>query len=135
MYGNDIDDTITPIEAGLTWTIGGPKSRRRQEQGFNGADKFLTPEGKLKKTTKKRVGLMGFKAPAREGAELFVGETKVGHVTSGTFSPCLKKPIAMGYVAKEYAAEGSEIQVKIRNKMQAATVTKMPFVPTSYYKA
>lgn len=135
LYGNDIDDTITPIEANLTWTIGGPKSRRRTEQGFNGAEKFLTPEGKLKKTTKKRVGLTGFKAPAREGAELFVGDEQVGHVTSGTFSPCLKKPIAMGYVSKELAKEGTEIQVKIRNKMQTAVVTKMPFVPTNYYKA
>jgi len=134
LYGNDLDDTTTPIEGNLTWTIGGPKTRRRQEQGFLGASKFLTPEGKLKKTTRKRVGLSGMKAPAREGAEIYVDEEKVGVVTSGTFSPSLKKPIAMGYVAKDFSADGSEVSIKVRNKMQPALVTKMPFVQTNYYR-
>jgi aminomethyltransferase len=58
----------------------------------------------------------------------------VGVVTSGTFSPCLKKPIAMGYVATEHAKEGSEVEIKVRNKMQPATVTKMPFVESHYYR-
>ena len=55
LYGNDIDDTINPIEANLTWTIGGPKSRRRTEQGFNGADKFLTAEGKVSQSSAPRL--------------------------------------------------------------------------------
>lgn len=55
-------------------------------------------------------------------------------MTSGTFSPCLKKPIAMGYIAAAHASEGSEVQIKVRNKMQPAVVTKMPFVETSYYR-
>lgn len=136
LYGNDLDGTTTPIEGALGWTMGGPKSRRRLEQGFVGAEHFLTPEGKLKKTTRKRVGIMGMKAPAREHAEIYdaTGEKKIGEVTSGTFSPCLKKPIAMGYVETGMHKNGTEVMVKIRNKMQKAAVTKMPFVEASYYK-
>mmetsp|Transcript_61437 Transcript_61437/g.139077 ORF Transcript_61437/g.139077 Transcript_61437/m.139077 type:complete len:205 (+) Transcript_61437:184-798(+) len=134
LYGNDLDDTTTPIEGNLTWTIGGPKTRRRTEQGFLGAEHFLTPEGKLKKTSRKRVGLAGMKAPAREGAEIFVDDEKVGVVTSGTFSPTLKKPIAMGYVSSDLSKEGTEVSIKVRNKMQPAVVTKMPFVETGYYR-
>jgi aminomethyltransferase len=59
LYGNDLDETINPVEANLTWTIGGPKSRRRVEQGFLGASKFLEKDGKLKPVTKKRVGFGG----------------------------------------------------------------------------
>jgi aminomethyltransferase len=77
---------------------GGPKSRRRTQQGFLGADKFLKPDGKLIPVTKKRVGIAGMKAPAREHADLFnaEGTQKIGEITSGGFSPTLKKPIAMG---------------------------------------
>jgi aminomethyltransferase len=60
---------------------------------------------------------------------------QIGVVTSGTFSPCLKKPIAMGYIATDYSKEGTEVSIKVRNKMQPAVVSKMPFVPTSYYRA
>ena len=92
LYGHDLNETINPVEATLAWTMGGPKSRRRQEGGFLGAEHILTPDGGLQKVAKKRVGLMGMKAPAREGAEIFdaAGEKKIGEVTSGTFSPCLK---------------------------------------------
>jgi len=57
-----------------------------------------------------------------------------GEVTSGTFSPCLKKPIAMGYVEKAFQKEGTEVAVKVRGKMQAAQITKMPFVEQRYFK-
>ena len=79
---------------------------------------------------------MGMKAPARGHAEIFdaSGEKKIGEVTSGTFSPCLKKPIAMGYVETGMHKNGTEVMIKIRNKMQKAEVTKMPFVPASYYQ-
>jgi len=96
----------------------------------------LTPEGKLKKQPRKRVGIVGMKAPAREGTEIYGadGTTLVGQVTSGTYSPCLKKPIAMGYVDTALAKAGTELQLKIRNKMQTAEVTKMPFVESRYYR-
>jgi len=116
--------------------MGGPKSRRRVEGGFLGAEKILTPEGKFKKTSRKRVGIVGMKAPARSHAEIYdaSGEKKIGEVTSGTFSPCLKKPIAMGYVETGMHKNGTDIMVKIRNKMQKANVTKMPFVESRYYR-
>lgn len=136
LYGNDLDETTNPVEGALAWTLGPASSRRRKEQGFLGADKFLTPEGKLKKVERKRVGLMGMKAPARGGVEIYdaAGEEHIGVVTSGTFSPCLKRPIAMGYVATPSAKPGTKIMVKIRNKMQEAEVVKMPFVESRYYR-
>ena len=63
------------------------------------------------------------------------GENKIGEVTSGTFSPTLKKPIAMGYVETAHAKAGTDIMVNIRGKMQPAKVEKMPFVETHYYRA
>jgi len=137
LYGNDIDATTTPVEAALGWTMGGPKARRRKEQGFLGAEKFLTPEGKLLPIARKRVGLAGFKAPARAHTEIFdvSGGTKIGEVTSGTFSPSLGKPIAMGYVATEHSKEGTKVAVKVRGKLQEAEITKMPFVTQHYHKA
>lgn len=134
LYGHDLNESINPVEGALAWTIGGPKSRRRIEGGFLGADHILTPQGKLKEVSQKRVGIMGMKAPARENTEIYSGETKIGHITSGTFSPCLKVPIAMGYVTTEHAKVGTAIQLKIRGKMQDAIVTKMPFVETRYFK-
>jgi len=136
LYGNDLNATTNPVMGTLAWTLGKPKTRRRTEQGFVGASTFLTPEGKLKKQTRKRVGIMGMKAPAREGTEIYAedGTTLVGEVTSGTYSPCLKKPIAMGYVDTALAKAGTGLQLKIRNKMQVAEVTKMPFVESRYYR-
>lgn len=136
LYGNDLNGDINPIEGTLGWTIGPPGSRRRVEGGFLGAEHILTPDGKFQKVTKKRVGIKGMKAPARDHTEIFdaTGETKIGEVTSGTFSPCLKAPIAMGYVETASAKVGTEIMLKIRNKMQPAKIEKMPFVPSNYYR-
>lgn len=136
LYGHDLNEDINPVMATLGWTLGGVGSRRRTEQGFLGADKFLTLDGKFQKQTKKRVGIMGMKAPAREHAEIYdaTGETLIGEVTSGTFSPCLKAPIAMGYVATANSKEGTDVMIKIRNKMSSAKITKMPFVETRYYR-
>jgi len=136
LYGNDLNGDTTPTMGALGWTLGKPKSRRRVEGGFVGAEHILTPEGKFKKTLKKRVGIFGMKAPAREHTEIYdaEGEKLIGEVTSGTFSPCLNKPIAMGYVESSSAKAGTDVTLKIRNKMQKAKVTKMPFVETSYYR-
>lgn len=136
LYGHDLNETINPVEATLAWTMGGPKGRRRTEGGFLGVEHILKPDGKLQKVAKKRVGIMGMKAPAREGAEIYdvTGETKIGVVTSGTFSPCLKRPIAMGYVDTGLSKAGTEISIKVRGKMQNAAVTKMPFVESRYYR-
>jgi aminomethyltransferase len=136
LYGHDLDGTINPVEAALAWTMGGPKSRRRIEGGFLGAEHILKPDGKLQSVTKKRVGIIGMKAPAREGAEIYnaTGETQIGIVTSGCPSPCLKVPIAMGYVETQSSKKGTEINVKVRGKMQKAMVESMPFVESRYYR-
>ena len=136
LYGNDLDENTNPVEGALTWTIGGPKTRRRKEQGFLGADKFLTSEGKLIKQQRKRIGIAGMKAPARDHTEIYTsdGETILGQVTSGGFGPTFGKPLAMGYVPPEYAKDGTELNVKVRGKMQPCVVTKMPFVETKYFR-
>ena len=136
LYGNDLDETTTPIEGALGWTMGPPGSRRRTEGGFLGAEHILTPEGKFQKVARKRVGIKGMKAPAREHTEIYdaTGETMIGEITSGTFGPTVKAPIAMGYVETKSAKVGTEVMLKIRNKMQKAQVTKMPFVEARYYR-
>ena len=140
LYGHDIDAATTPGEAVLGWTIG---KRRRAAGGFLGADVIL---GQLNAKTapRKRVGLAVEGAPAREGAIIYAAPAdaaatpadakRVGVVTSGTFSPCLKAPIAMGYVASTLAADGTRLAIDVRGKLVPARVTKMPFVPTRYYK-
>eukprot|EP00525_Craspedostauros_australis_P006907 CAMPEP_0198109658 /NCGR_PEP_ID=MMETSP1442-20131203/1717_1 /TAXON_ID= /ORGANISM="Craspedostauros australis, Strain CCMP3328" /LENGTH=417 /DNA_ID=CAMNT_0043765419 /DNA_START=25 /DNA_END=1278 /DNA_ORIENTATION=+ len=136
LYGNDLNEETNPIEGALGWTLGGKGGRRRTEQGFLGAETFLTPEGKFRKQSRKRVGIFGMKAPARDHTEIYdaTGENLIGEITSGTYSPCLKAPIAMGYVSSANAKAGTEVMLKIRNKMQKAAVTKMPFVESRYYR-
>lgn len=132
LYGSDLDDTTTPVEAGLTWTI--PKSRR-ETGGFLGAERILTQIKDKKTIERRRIGLIVQGAPAREGAEILDKEGNViGKVTSGCPSPCLKKNIAMGYVKSGFHKKGTDLSVKVRNKIQDAVVTKMPFVEAKYHK-
>ncbi|KAG8002824.1 Aminomethyltransferase [Nibea albiflora] len=129
LYGNDIDETTTPVEATLVWTIG---KRRRQNRDFPGAD-IIVPQIKAK-TARKRVGLVSTGPPVRQHTPILGPDGKViGEVTSGCPSPCLKKNIAMGYVDAAFAKNGTAIQVEVRKKAVPATVSKMPFVPTNYY--
>jgi aminomethyltransferase len=132
LYGNDIDTTTTPIEAGLAWTI--PKSRRA-DAGFLGAATILDQLNN-KTWNRRRVGLVIDKAPARQGTDVFAadGKTKVGVITSGTMSPCLKQPISMAYVDKAHHKDGTKLKVVLRGKEHDAVVAKMPFVPTKYFK-
>ncbi|RUP46157.1 hypothetical protein BC936DRAFT_147284 [Jimgerdemannia flammicorona] len=130
LYGHDLDDTITPVEAGLTWTIA---KRRRQSGGFLGSS-IILPQIK-DGVTRRRVGLIVEGAPAREGAEILTPDgNRVGTVTSGGPSPSLKKNIAMGYVADGQHKLGTPLVVKVRGKDQSARVVKMPFVEAKYYK-
>ncbi|KAK6443180.1 Aminomethyltransferase, mitochondrial [Oleoguttula sp. CCFEE 5521] len=134
LYGHDLDDTTTPVEAGLAWII--PKSRRSLDSGtrFNGAETVipqLTPASKGGSgVSRKRVGLTVEGAPAREGAEILSTDgTPVGTVTSGCPSPTMKQHIAMGYVKTSLQKPGTEVKVKVRGKERKGTVVKMPFVP------
>lgn len=130
LYGNDLDEGITPIEAGLAWTVG---KRRRTAFDFLGGEviKRQLADG----VSKRRVGFVSSGAPARQHSAITTpsGET-VGEITSGAFSPTLKKNIAMGYVEKPHDKAGTALKLVVRGKSNDATVTKMPFVSTTYYK-
>lgn len=123
LYGNDIDDTTSPIEAGLGWIT-----------KFNNGRQFIDRDYlTMQKTEGVTRQLRGFvmleKAIPRHGYELTDSEgNNIGIVTSGTMSPVLNQGIGMGYVAKEYAAFGTTIYVKIRNKNIPAEVVKVPFI-------
>lgn len=138
LYGHDLDDTTTPVEANLNFII--PKSRRAAENaGFNGAEIIipqLTPVSKGGMgVSRRRIGLVVEGAPAREGAEIVDDEGKgVGKITSGCPSPTLKKNVAMGYIKDGMHKAGTEVQVMVRGKKRKAVVTKMPFVPAKYYR-
>ncbi|XP_050973565.1 aminomethyltransferase, mitochondrial [Labeo rohita] len=129
LYGNDIDETTTPVEASLVWTIG---KRRRQTRDFPGAD-IIVSQIKAK-TQRKRVGLLSTGPPVRQHTPILSSDGRViGEVTSGCPSPCLKQNVAMGYVEAGLSKVGTSIQVEVRKKAVPAVVSKMPFVPTKYY--
>ncbi|KAG9412739.1 hypothetical protein AC1031_015639 [Aphanomyces cochlioides] len=131
LHGHDITPETTPIEGALAWTM---SKRRREEGGFPGAD-IILDQLNNKTFTKKRVGFTVEGAPAREGAEVYnTAGDLIGHVTSGTLSPTLKQAIGMMYVTKGHFKIGTDVQIKVRNKMQPAKVAKMPFVEARYYK-
>src|SRR5437588_4647155 len=131
LYGHDIDETTTPIEADLAWTIG---KRRRAEGGFPGATMILRQlaEG----TARKRVGIRpDGRAPAREGTAIVdPTRSRIGTVTSGGFGPSVGAPIAMGYVDAAHNAEGSALSLIVREVARPAHVSRLPFVPTRYYR-
>jgi len=131
LYGNDIDETTTPVEAGLAWTI---NKRRRQEGGFPGDEIILRQlvEG----PPRRRVGIeIDGKAVARAGTQITDRWGKaLGTVTSGGFGPSVGGPIAMGYVDTDHAAANTVVNLVVRNKPIAARIVKLPFVPHRYAK-
>ncbi|HUN51989.1 MAG TPA: glycine cleavage system aminomethyltransferase GcvT [Candidatus Sulfotelmatobacter sp.] len=132
LYGHDIDETTTPIEAGLAWSI---SKRRRGEGGFPGA---AVIQRQLADGVRRR--LVGLKpdgrAPAREHSEITdAAGGRIGEVTSGGFGPTVGGPIAMGYVATAHAAAGSAVQLVVRGKPLPAKVVALPFTPKRYAKS
>jgi aminomethyltransferase len=131
LYGHDADETVSPIEAALTFAV--PK-KRRERGDLRGGARILRElaEG----PSRVRVGLRILEgAPAREGAEIADETGKViGRVTSGGFSPTLAQPIAMGFVPPAYQAVGARLNVIVRGKAQGAEVVSMPFVPHRYVR-
>jgi aminomethyltransferase len=129
LYGHDIDETTSPIEANLAFSIG---KRRKMARDFPAAERLM---GELLDGTKrKRVGFrVQEKVPAREGAEIVDKTGRViGRITSGSFGPSVGAPIAMGYVETEFAADGTELGVLVRGKTLPVQVAPMPFVPHRY---
>ena len=129
LYGNDIDDTTTPIEAALKWTVDLDKGydfngkEVIEEQIKNGVDRYLK----------------GFemidRGIARHGMDIYnENDKKIGYVTSGNYAPYLKKNIGLGYIDKPYHKRGTEIYIDIRGKKKKAEIVKTPFYKKSYKK-
>ena len=129
LYGHDIDETTSPVEAGLMWSIA---KRRRTDGGFVGAARVLRElaEG----PARKRVGLKPEgRAPARDGTNVTDAAGRaIGVVTSGGFGPTMGGPIAMGYVETGSSGPGTPVQLIVRDKPMAAQVTALPFVPNRF---
>ncbi len=128
LYGHDLAETISPVEAGLNFAL---SKRRRLAADFPGAARVLRElDGDLSRV---RVGLKVTGAPAREGAEIAdASGAIVGRVTSGGFSPTLSAPIALGFVPPALSAVGTPLNVIVRGRSQPAEVAGLPFVPHRY---
>ncbi len=137
LYGNDLDVTTTPVEAGLNWAM--QKVRRSggaRAGGFIGADVVLAQLDNPASLTRQRVALIAQeRVPVREPAVLEnLDGQHIGHVTSGLLSPTLNQPIALAYVQPDYAALGTELFAIVRGKPVPMVVAPTPFVPTRYYR-
>lgn len=129
LYGHDLDETTSPVEAGLLWAIG---KRRRADGGFPGAARIQREiaDG----PARRRVGIRPEgRAPAREGAPILSEDgATIGVVTSGGYGPTVEAPVAMGYVAPGFQAPGTKIFLEVRGRRLAAEVVKLPFVPNRF---
>jgi aminomethyltransferase len=123
LYGNDIDDTTSPIEAGLNWL-----TKFVENKPF--IDRELMEEQKKNGVSRKLVGfkLIDRGVPRHEYELADLEGNVIGHVTSGTMSPCLKVGIGMGYVKPEFAKAGTQIAVVVRGRLLKAEVVRLPFV-------
>lgn len=130
LYGHDMDEGRTPVEAALTWAIA---KTRRERADFPGAAKILKQiaEG----AGIKRVGIRPHdRAPAREGAEIAIDGEIVGVVTSGGFGPTVGAPVAMGYVRSDLARPGTALDLMVRGKARPAEIVSMPFAPHRFHR-
>ena len=132
LYGHELNEETTPVEAGLAWAI---SPRRKREGGFLGAEHVLPQltAGVSKKMMGVEV-LAG--APARQGATLHDAEGKqVGEITSGGPAPSLNmKKIGIAFIETAFANPGQELQVNVRGKLSPAKVQALPFITTNYYR-
>lgn len=131
LYGHDLDETVSPVEAGLTFAV---NKNRREQRDFPGAARIVRElaEGAPRAKVCLKV-LEG--APAREGAEVAdEAGNVIGVVTSGGHSPCLKAGIALAFVPPAFKAQGTKLRVIVRGKPQAAEVVSSPFVPHRYVR-
>jgi aminomethyltransferase len=129
LYGHDIDETTSPVEADLVWSIG---KRRRNEGGYPGA--FRIGREMAHGPARKRVGIKPEgRAPAREATVITDVEGRsIGIVTSGGFGPAVNGPIAMGYVETQFAKSDTRLMLVVRGKPLPALVATLPFIPHNY---
>jgi len=131
LYGHDINETTSPIEANLKWAI---SRRRREEGGFVGYSKIKSDmNGSLSRL---RVGVKPEgKIIAREGVKIFSEDNKeIGSITSGTFGPSVNGPIAMGYVKLNFSKLGTKVLLEVRGKKHKAVISELPFYKKNYVR-
>jgi aminomethyltransferase len=131
LYGHELDETVDPVEAVLSWSI---QKRRRIEGGFPGVQRIR--EALANGPSRLRVGLRpDGRAPAREGAEIASPDgAPIGVVTSGGFGPSIGAPIAMGFVPRTHAAVGTSVSLIVRGRPLSGHVVALPFYPHAYYR-
>ncbi len=127
LYGNDIDKTTNPIEAGLSWVV------KLEKGDFIGRDAIIDAKANLERRlvcieTEER-------AFPRHGYPILIGGQEMGHVTSGTFSPSISKGIALGYVNRPHTKSGTEVGIKIRDRVIGGRIVKPPFYTKGTVKA
>lgn len=131
LYGHDIDEKTTPVEANLVWAIA---KRRKLDKDFPAAEKIMAQieDG----TARRRVGILPEgKAPARDGTNIVDSEGNIiGKVTSGGFGPTVRGPIAMGYVDTAQSDEGTEVGLMVRGQSRPAKIAPLPFIPPKQYR-
>ena len=135
LYGHDMNETTSPVEAGLAWAI--QKVRRADGARHGGYPGAAAIDGQLSAgPTRKRIGLLGLeRVPVREGAVVVDAHgRKIGRVTSGTLSPTVNEPIAMAYLAANHALPKHEVYAEVRGKRQPMRVSPMPFTPHRYFR-
>jgi aminomethyltransferase len=128
LYGHELDESITPVEAGMLWLI------KKNHNDFPGADKILR---QLQQGPQKiRFGLVvESKVPVRDGGVILDGEnTEIGRVTSGSFSPSLGQPIAMAMLKRPFSQLGTRLFAKVREQFIPVTVSALPFILHRYYR-
>mgnify|MGYP003624243063 CR=1 FL=1 len=133
LYGHDLDENTSPVEANLNWVIS--KSRLKDEsQAYPGIETIRRQA--QQGIERSRVGLLSDgKAPIREGVSILNEQEEiVGTVTSGGFSPSIGKPIAIGYINKKYTSVDTQLIVKVRDRIQHVKVVALPFLEHRYYK-
>jgi len=127
LYGNDIDEQITPLEAALSFVV------KFQKENFIGKDALIKQKNEGIKRKRVGVKMVNHGIP-RPNYEIYnEKDEKIGHLTSGAFSPLLKCGIGMGYVSVSQAQEGNTIKVKIRNSLSAGKIVSFPFYDTERY--
>ncbi len=127
LYGHELNETITPIEAGLKWLF------KKGHSHFPGAEKILAQirDG----APQSRVGLLvDSRIPVREGCAIYHLDQQIGYVTSGSFSPSLNRPVAMALLDRRFAEAGTALTAIVRNAPIAVKVSPLPFVPHRYQK-
>lgn len=120
LYGHELSEEVNPFQAGLGFAC------HLKGYDFPGRDALLRLQSQPPKSIRIGLEMIGQRA-ARQGCTILVGGRPVGQVTSGTYSPSLGKPIAMGYIAPEFAAPGTELQIDVRGRIESARVVELPF--------